>query len=199
LRAFLFSRQGKRYSNIRKLIASFDGEITSIYRHFGHLSLASQQKAGEIIKNHYNLILKNKSWNYHFIHKSNTITLLHKLTEESTKEKDLPSLHHLTLQRILNSLQNMQIARKGMVAIHQEKIPFFEWILIYFLAFILLISLSLIPSQGYLLASILKASFFTAVISVLILLYEFDSLKFFENTIGEHSAQDILDIIAGKK
>jgi len=196
---FFIARQGKRYSIIRELITGFDGEISSLYRHFGHIGQEAQKKAQSIIKKHYQVILEKQAWDYNFVNKSNTLTSLHYLAENSTKNKNLPSLKHLALQRILTSLENLQVARKGMVAIHEERIPKFQWFLIYFLGFVLLLSVSTISSQYYLLGSLLKGSFITSIIFIIFLLHQFDRLKFFENTIGEHSAYDILDIFAGKK
>ena len=86
-----------------------------------------------------------------------------------------------------------------MVALHRERIPRFQWVLIYFLAAILLLTVSTIPSQHYLLGAVLKGAFSSSVIFVLILLHEFDQLRFFEGTVGEKSARDILDIFAGRK
>ena len=45
----------------------------------------------------------------------------------------------------------------------------------------------------------LKSAFASSVIFVVILLSQFDRLKFFEGTIGESSAKDVLDIIEGRK
>ena len=86
-----------------------------------------------------------------------------------------------------------------MVALHKERIPQFQWVLVYFLAAILLLTVSTISSESYLLGAVLKGAFSSTVIFVLVLLHEFDRLKFFETTIGEYSAKDVLDIIAGTK
>jgi len=196
---FFIARQGRRYSNIRDQITKFDGEMSSMYRQFGHLGLEAQNQAKEIIKNHYEAILAHQAWDYHFINPSVTITSLHKLSEQTTKDESLPSLKHLALQRVLTALETLQIVRKSMIALHTERIPRFQWVLVYFLAFILLAAVSIIPSEGFLLGAILKGAFSSSVIFVIILLHEFDKLKFFEGTMGEHSAKDILDIFEGKK
>ena len=47
--------------------------------------------------------------------------------------------------------------------------------------------------------TIMKGIFGALIIQVVILLYELDTLKLFESTLGESSAKDILDIIKGKK
>jgi len=196
---FYISRQGTRYSNIRDQITKFDGEMSAIFRQFGHLSITSQKQVKKIISKHYNKILKEKSWDYHFINKSTTITDIHNLVHKYAPNKPLPSLKHLALQRVLTALENLQVIRKNMIALHQERIPPFQWVVIILLSLILLISLSLIPSQYNFSLDILKSFFGTIVIGVIILLYEFDNLRFFEGTIGQSSAEDILEIFKGKK
>ena len=196
---FFIARQGNRYSQIREKIAAFDGDISSIYRQFGHFGKEAQEKYKQIIKKHYTVILKNKAWDYHLIRKSTTINSIHQLTDEVARGKDFKSLEASVLRQLFGSLRNLQVARKGMVVLHQERIPKFQWFLIYFLALILIVALSTIPSQYFLLGAILKGAFASAVILVVFLLHEFDKLKFFESAIGEKSAQDILDIFQGKR
>jgi len=196
---FFISRQGQRYSSIRDQIAEFDGEMSSIYRSFGDMSLSLQNKAKKIIEAHYLKILKNKSWDYHFTHKTNTITALHNLCQSSFKDKSLKNLDHLSLQRVLVALERLQVIRKNMVSLYNERIPAFQYILIYFLGILLLATVSIIPSQFNVLESILKGAFGTCAIFILILLHDFDRLRFFEGLIGERSAQDVLDIFSGKK
>ena len=65
---------------------------------------------------------------------------------------------------------------------------------------VLFITLSItVPSFDFLLPSILKGAFATAIIVVLILLRQLDSLRLFEGIIGEHSAKDVIEIIEGDK
>ena len=195
---FFISRQGRRYSAIRDQITKFDGEMSSIYRKFGHLGKEPQESVKEIIHDHYEKILTHKAWDYHFVNPSNTITACHRLLDDVTKDKAFPTLQNFATQRILVSLENVQVARKSMVALHQERIPRFQWVLVYFLAVILLITVSTIPSEGFLFGSILKSAFSSSVLFVVILLHAFDQLRFFGGTIGERSAKDLLEIFVGK-
>lgn len=196
---FFISRQGTRYMTIREKIANFDGNMSAIYRGSGHLGVDIQNKIGEIIKKHYEAIIENKAWDYHFTHKSSTITSIHGILEESLKDQALTSLKNDIVIRITTALHDVQLIRKNMVALYQERTPFFQWLLIGILGLILLITLMTIPSQGYLLGSLLKGAFGASVISVLILLLQLDRLQFFEGTMGENSASDVVNIIAGKK
>lgn len=196
---FFISRQGSRYSDIRGKIANFDGGMSSTYRSSGHLGEDIQNKMGEIIKSHYQAILENKMWDYHFMHKSVTITSIHQVLENVIADKMLNSLKNAALIRIMNTLYDLQINRKNMVALYQERIPAFQWALIYFLAFILFVAISSISSYHQIVDSILKSAFTNTIFVVVILLKQLDRLHFFEGTIGEKSAEDVLGIIQGVK
>ena len=196
---FFIARQGSRYSSIREKVASFDGDMQSIYRAFGHFGKEAQSKAAKIVKNHYQPILESKEWDYSFTHKTSTIVSLSQLLEDEVGSQNLPSLKNAALGRIGIGLHDAQINRKHLVALHQERIPRSQWVLTIILAAILLLTLSTIASQGMAIASIIKGAFATAVIAVIMLLRQLDKLKLFEGMIGESSAKDILDIMEGKK
>lgn len=196
---FFIARQGSRYSDIRDRITEFDGNMSSIYRQFSHLENKPQDEVKSIIKKHYDQIFEHQAWDYNFTHKSTTITSIHKLLERSVAGQSLPSLATLALARILSALRSLQQIRKSMIALHHERIPRFQWIPLYFLAGVLFLTLSVIPSQGMIYSSILKGAFASSIVFVFILLRKFDRLEFFEKTIGEESAQDILDIFTGKR
>ena len=196
---FFIARQGIRHGAIRDNVTEFDGQLLSIYRQFGHLELGAQEKAKEIIKNYYELILEHKAWDYHFVRKSSTLISLHHIAEEASKDQQLLSLKHIALERILTSLKTMQATRKNMIALHNERIPKFQWMLIILLALILLLTISTIPSYYNLLGAVLKGAFSASIIFVVILLYEFNMLRFYEKTMGEQSARDTLDVFIGEK
>lgn len=198
LAGFFISRQNNRYGNIRSTISEFDGNISALYRSFETLSVKAQEKAGEIIKVHYNKILKTGEWDYHFTHKSTTITDLGNLLVETGGDENYPSIKNETSSNMIASLDNLQTARKRMVSLQIERMPNGEWILVIFLALLLLVSLLLIPSHSLIIDSLMKGIFGALIIQVVILLYELDTLKLFEPTLGESSAKDILDIIEGK-
>ena len=196
---FFMSRQGRRYSAIREHIAQFDGAMSFVYRSSGHISKQLQKQIGSIIKKHYLRETKAHTWDYNFMHKTTTLTDIHIALEKAANNKKLLSLKNLALSRILAAMAQMQTSRKSLVSLHQERIPFFQWLLLYILAFILLVTVSVIPSQFVAISALLKGAFASATIFVLFLLHKFDRLSFFENTIGERSAHDVLEIIAGKK
>jgi hypothetical protein len=196
---FFIANQGKRYAIIRQQIANMDGEMSSMYRQFGHLGKKTQDEVKKIIKKDYDKIVKSHEWDYHFAEKTTIITRIHQLAEKATKGKKITQLQAIALERILVSLANLQQIRKTVIVLRQERIPRFEWILLAFLAGILLITVSLIPSYGLLLGSALKGVFAGSIIFVFILLSKLNRLELFEKIVGEESAKDVLDIFAGRR
>lgn len=196
---FFITRQGNRYTKIREIISTFDGKMSGIYRVAGNLSTTVQDKIGVTIKEHYNKILETKSWDYHFTHKSNTISSIHQVLEEEIGSNKQETLRNQAVGRILSNLGDCQVLRKNMVMLYQEKIPAFQWFLIFLFMFILLATITVIPSVGFALGSLLKSAFAVSIISVVVILFNLDDLHLFEKFIGENSAKDVVEIIHGNK
>lgn len=199
LSGFFIARQGTRYSDIRGKIADIDGNMSFIYRSSEHLGSVVQKKIGGTIKNHYKTILNHKSWDWYFMHKSKTLIALHDLLEKELKDQNLSSLKNVVMVQIMAAMREQQQLRKQLVALYQERIPKIQWVLLFALSIIILFNISLIPSQYMITLSSLKGIFVTALFAVLILLYQLDNLKLFEEIIGEHSAEDVIGIIEGEK
>lgn len=197
--SFFITRQGNRYTKLREIISTYDGKMSSTYRVAGNMSPQIQEKIKKIIKDHYKKILQTKSWDYHFTHKSSTISSIHAVLESEIGENKLETLRSQALSRIMSNLGDCQVLRKNMVMLFQEKIPVFQWLLIFLFVCILLITISVIPSTGFLLGSALKAGFAVAIISVILILHNLDDLHLFEDFIGQNSAKDVLDTIEGKR
>lgn len=195
---FFIARQANRYGGIRKLTADFDGIMSSIYRAFGHFGKEPQEKSGEIIKNHYRMIIKN-GWDYPFINKTTTLTDTHHLLKKTVDEYGTDSTKGVATTRMMLGLHTAQKIRKNMVALREERIPGFQWILIYLLTAILILAVSTIPSAFLILGSIIKGAFTISVLVVVVLLHKLDVLNLFAGTIGEDSARDVVDIIEERK
>ncbi|NCS99880.1 hypothetical protein GW765_02765 [Candidatus Parcubacteria bacterium] len=194
---FFMARQGSRYSSLRQEIANFDGHISSIYRSFKHLGAGPTKEAAKVIKKHYRVALEQDAWDYHFKNKSTTLTDLHRILD---KIKDGNSdVEKLSMEYIISSLQQLQLSRKAMVNLSLERIPMYQWVLIMLLAGILLLTVSAVPTIYAFVPSLLKGAFGTSIVVVLMILWELDTLSFFESEFGERSAEDVLAIIAGKK
>jgi len=195
---FFITRQATRYGDIRKLTANFDGVMSSIYRAYQHYGKGSQKKIGEIVANHYKKCI-GRGWDYHLQNKSSTLTDIHNLTEETVNEVGDDGVKGAVTTRIILGLHDAQKIRKNMVALHDERIPTFQMTLIYLLTAILVVMVSTIPSAGLILGSLVKSAFITSVIVVVLLLRKLDSLELFAGGIGEKSAQDVVNIIEGKR
>jgi hypothetical protein len=189
---FFISRQGGRYSKLREIISTFDGKISSVYRAAQNVSGEVQQEIGAIIRSHYERILKDQSWEHHFSDESVIISAIHQTLEDRLGSTKQESLRNQALGRIMAGLSDGQVLRKNMVMLYQERIPSFQWFLIIFFLVMLLMTISVIPSAGVVLASILKAAFAISLISVVIILRSLDNLHLFEGFIGQNSAKDVL-------
>jgi hypothetical protein len=196
---FFIAQQVARYAKIREVISTFDGRISSIYRSSGNISAEAQNMLGEIIVKHYKVVLSKKEWDYHFMHKSETLVSIHDVLEKYTNNKTLTPLKTHSLARIISNLSDCEVARKNMVMLHGERIPPFHWSVISFFIVILLVAIATIPSEGHILESVLKSAYGVSLFSVASILYHLDLLHLFEHFVGEHSAKDVLAIIDGKR
>ncbi|MCF7843754.1 hypothetical protein K9M47_02555 [Candidatus Gracilibacteria bacterium] len=196
---FFVSQQMSRYSKIRSVISNFDGRMSGIYRASENISKDVMDSIGKIISKHYKKMMKEGEWNYHLTHKSNTMASIHTILEEKVGDAKVEGLRAQALGKVLNNLSDCEVSRKSMVMLYQERIPAFQWFIITFFILVLILVVSAIPSQGLILESILKSAFCVSILSVASILYHLDNLHLFEDFIGENSAQDVLDLIKGKK
>ena len=189
---FFISRQGARYSKLRETIATFDGKLSSVYRASLNVSPEVEVETGKIIKDHYEGILKARTWEAHFAQETNVISSIHRVLENRIGSEKVESLRNQAIGRMMTGLSDCQVLRKNMVMLYQERIPSFQWFLIVFFLLMLLMSISVIPSIGMLLGSMLKSAFVVSLISVIIILRNLDNLHLFEGFIGESSARDVV-------
>lgn len=196
---FFISRQGTRYSDIRRLMADFDGTMSSTYRAAGHFDEETQKEVGEIIIAHYKPILESGEWDYSFTHKTSTLTNLNLLFNKSIKEKGMEGIKGPAITRIFLGFHGAQLIRKNLVSLREERVPGFQWILIYIITIVLFLAVSAIPSKSLIIGSLIKSAFISSIFVVIIMLKKLDKLELFEGNIGAHSAEDVINIIEGKK
>lgn len=196
---FFISRQGQRYSSIRDKLTTFDGSMSFIYRSLNHFGPSAQEEGGMILKHHYLPILEKRLWDYPFTHKTTTLTDFHALLERFTKDKSLTSIQNAALTQAMVALREAQQARKNLIALEEEHVPYSHWILMSFLGALLIVALLAVPSYTNLVVAFLKGAFGGITIFVLIILWKLDRLEFFEGAVGEQSARDVLSIIEGKR
>lgn len=195
---FFISRQSTRYSDIRNNLSRFDADMTIVYREASHLEKEEQVHIGNIIREHYEILLKKKDWTYYFTHKSNLIANLHAYIQ-ICGDVNMDKVRGESMRKTMNTLDDAQIVRKLLVSLKEETIPRLQQIFIYVLAVILFLAVLTLPSRDLVLASLLKSVYMMTIVMVVILLKKFDDLTLFEGTIGEHSAKDVLNILDGEK
>jgi hypothetical protein len=196
---FFVSQQMTRYAKLREAISEFDGRMSSIYRSSENYSKEIQEHVGKIILDHYKKMIQTKEWDYHLKHKSNTLSKLHVLLEEKVGDASVETLRGHAIGVIVENMSKCEAYRKKMIMLCQERIPSFQWFIISFFICVLILAVSAIPSEGLILESVLKAAFGVSILSVASILHHLDNLHLFEHFIGEHSAQDVVDLIKGKK
>ena len=196
---FTISRQNNRYRQIIEEITSFDGSISAIYREFGFLSPEYQEAFKCIAVEHYRPLIQEHKWDFNIRNKSSTLTHTYDLLQKATTEFATQPEKLLSIEEIKRLLSGMQLNRKDMIALHAERMPQFQWFVIYFLAAMLILTISSESSYGLMIESLLKASFFTSIVATIVMLHRLDTLDLFESFLGEHSAQDVIDIFDGKR
>ena len=196
---FSIQRQNNRYREIIKELTAFDGAISAMYREFGTFGRTHQKRFEEIARNHYYPIIANRRWDWNLVNKSTTLQDTYDLIDTVSNERDFTDVGRMSASNIRKILSDMQRSRKDLVALHGERVQDFLWFVIYFLCFILIITIASVSSYGLILESILKAAFVTTIIATALMLQRLDNLELFESFVGEKSAKDILDIFENKR
>jgi len=196
---FTVSRQNNRYRQIMMEITEFDGSVSALYREFANFGGTYQDDFKAIALRHYEPIIGKHQWDYNITNKSSTLTDTYHLVKNLSQKGDISHVEHSSVSEIKKQLSDMQKNRKDMIALHAERIPQFQWFVIFFLAMMLIMTMSSVSSFGSVVESLLKASAATAIIAVIVMLRRLDTLDMFESFLGEHSAQDVINIFDGTK
>ncbi len=196
---FTVSRQNNRYRQIMHEMTSFDGSVSAMYREFAHFGASYQEEFEKIALKHYEPIIREHRWDYNITNKSTTLTDTYALVKQAIEDEQIAHIEHSSVSEVKKQLADMQKNRKDMIALHAERIPQFQWFVISFLSLMLILTVSSVSSYGDVVESLLKASFATAILATIVMLKRLDTLDLFESFLGEHSAQDIIDIFDGKK
>jgi integrase len=195
---FFISRQGNRYSAMRDAIAYFDGEASDIYRQADLLPKKQKELIKALVKNEYQRIISEVDWEVAFMEKTRFMSDIMAVLASMQRQKPHPVMA-TALNRITQSIRAMQTLRKRIIALGKERIPIVQWALIVSLAVIIITLIASIHFHLIIFTTLIKALFSTVVVLVLIMLFQFDQLKFYEDEIGLTTAQDVMDIIKGKK
>jgi hypothetical protein len=193
---FFISRQASRYNDIRNTLSKIDADFSTIWRHANNCSKSFTEKVREVILDYY----KNraKSIEDYINKKSTTIMDFHRILKTKMSEQ-LVGLESESVKKILNVTDDIQIQRKLLIALSQEKVSHYQYAIVFILAVILLTNLVLIDSYQLKVESVMKAVFVSIIFVVIWTLNRFDNLKIFHGEIGADTGKDVVDIIKGKK
>lgn len=193
---FFIARQANRYNDIRNYISKTDANLTSIYRESTHVGKQFTKKIGTVILEYYGM--RKRGWDDYINHKSTTITDLHKLIHNEYK-KESAGIHGEAMRKMLIVLDDLQVQRKALITLHEERVTRYQYTIVLLLAFVLIAAFFAVDTEGNLIESIIKSVLISTVGVVVWTLHQFDELRIFEGMVGEHSARDVLDIIEGNK
>jgi hypothetical protein len=196
---FFMARQSTRYSEIRTQVSKFDASMTVLFRESSHLDQDEHNRVKELLTEYYTNVVKHNDWTYYyFTHKTHLVSDLHTIVADAAARR-LDGLRGESIKNMLHTLDDVQGVRKQLISLKEETIPHFQQYFMYMLGFVLLAAIATLPSAGNVIASLLKSVFMITILCVMILLRKFNDLSLFEKKIGEHSAQDVLDIMKGNK
>ncbi len=189
---FFITRQNERYTRIVETLADRDGAFSYLYRISG-LIPRIQKEVREIIREHYNKILFSDNWAFHEFNPSATLTKLTKTFGDISNEElqGKTSSAYITIWQTIFQLQQ---DRKRIIVIFSERLVIFQWLIIYVLALILIVSFDFLPSES-LVIDLMKIIFSTAVFIVIILLKQLNDLSLFGKEFSRHIAKDVLNIL----
>jgi hypothetical protein len=193
---FFIARQANRYNDIRNYISKSDANLTIIYRESTHVGGRFIKKIGGIILEYYEM--RKKGWDDYINHRSTTIRDLHKAIDSEYK-KNNESIHGEAMRKMLIALDDLQVQRKALITLHEERVTRYQYTIVILLALVLTAALLSVDTLGNIAESIVKAILVSVVGVVVWTLHQFDELRIFEGMVGEHSARDVLDIIEDKK
>jgi len=145
---FTVQRQNNRYRQIMHEISSFDGSVSSMYREFAHFGKEYQERFKEIALKHYEPVIRQYKWDYNIVNKSSTLQDTYSLVWEALADDRIAHIEYSAVSEVKKQLSDMQKNRKDMIALHAERIPQFQLFVIYFLALMLVITVSAVSSYG---------------------------------------------------
>ncbi len=194
---YFIGRQNDRYSSINDQLTSNDGYFSYLYRITG-LVPRIQAQVREIIRNHYSKIIESKDSAYHIKHPSNTLTKMTETLASITEDESGNPAVGAAWGFLFEVISDLQITRKKILNLYDEKLVPFQWAVVYILGLLLVVSFNFVPNDGSLLIEGLKICFGTAVFISILLLGQLNNLTLFGDSAGMDSAHDVLKIVEEK-
>ncbi len=193
---FFIARQNDRYTEIINTISERDGLYSSLYRIFGIVPRI-QSEIKEILQKHYKRILNSNNWAYNEFNPSTTITDLTESMASLNKEEGEKIENYNPFDGIWDVIIQLQQNRKKIIALYNERLLPFQWILISIFAFITIISFHFIQTD-YWLINLLKVIFGVAVFLVILLIKQLNDLAIFGENFSNKIASDVLWVVEEK-
>jgi hypothetical protein len=193
---FFITRQNDRYSAINDQLTSTDGYFSYLYRVTG-LVPRIQNEVREVVRDHYTKILESNNPAYHVMHPSNTLTRMTQILSSITEEENSSPAVGGAWGFLFEVISDLQLLRKKILNLYEEKLVMFQWAIVYILAILLVVSFNFVPSSS-ILVMILKVFFGTSVFISIILLRQLNNLTLFGDEAGMQSVHDIFNIIDEK-
>lgn len=191
---FFITRQNDRYTAIAEEISHSDGLFSLLYRVSGVVPRV-QNKVREALREHYKKIVDSNNWAYHILNPSTTITRIFKAYSE-VNDEEREKLDQFS-NAWAGAFADLQVSRKKMIILYNEKLLPLQWALINILAILLIVSFNFIPTHSCFI-NILKIIFGLAVLFVVLLLKQLNDLSLFGKDFNKHTAEDIFRIINEK-
>jgi len=191
---YFITRQNDRYTSIADEISNTDGTFSLLYRVSGAVP-SVQNKVREALKNHYQKMLDNKNWAYHITHPSTTITDIFNAYNSVTGD-DAEKLGQFG-DAFGGGFLSLQISRKKMIMLLNEKLLPLHWVLTCTLAGLMVLSFNFIPNHT-LFINVIKIVFGAAILFAVLLLKQLDDLSIFGKDFSEETANDMLRILDEK-
>ena len=191
---YFIGRQNDRYTSIAEEISNTDGTFSLLYRISGSVP-SVQDKVRTTLTNHYEKIIQTGDWAYHILNPSTTITDVFN-SYNSVSGEDAEKLGQFG-DAFGGGFLQLQISRKKMIMLYNQKLLPLHWALIYMLAILMVVSFNFIPNYT-LPIDVLKVVFGLAVFFVVILLKQLDDLSIFGTDFSKKTANDMLRIVEEK-
>lgn len=191
---FFITRQNDRYTTIVDEISNNDGLFSLLYRISGVVPRV-QDQVREAVRDHYKKILDSNNWAYHVLNPSDTITRIFKAFSE-VNEEEREKLSQFG-DAYGGAFSSLQISRKKIIMIYNEKLLPLQWSIIIILAIMMIASFNFIPTDS-LLINVLKIFFGLSVLLVVLLLKQLNDLTLFGKDFSKNTANDIFRILDEK-
>ncbi len=194
---FFITRQNDRYTSIAEEISNTDGDFSLLYRIAGVVPWA-QDKIRDALRHHYTKILETNNWAYHILNPSTTIKKIFDAYSQvnDKNDDDAEKLSHFS-DASGQAFADVQVSRKKMIMLYQQKLLPLQWALIYILGILMVVSFNFIPNHS-IIVDLLKIFFGVAVLFVILLLKQLDDLSIFGKDFNKQTANDMLRIIDEK-